>query len=170
MGALVIRTLYNNQDWRDRCKDPYGDPLCYYCLGNKLGLVIDPPSPGSNPCDGVCGERDLCRLYRWGCHPSGRRWGPGARPEMKVFFVFRGVHKNGPRLYTLWGKTTVATVDSAAGIAGYYFIHFDQFAPAPRSTWKEHLTAAQIVGKPFGQGIVRYIPNSITDQLDKMIP
>jgi hypothetical protein len=89
---------------------------------------------------------------------------------VKVFFVFREFHKNKPGLYTLWGKTTIATVDSSAGTDGYYFIHFDQFEPAPRRTWKGHLTAEEIVGERFGRGIVRYISDPIADELDKMIP
>jgi hypothetical protein len=170
MEALIIRTLYNNQDWRAPCKEPYGDPLCYYCLGNKLGLVIRPPSPGRSACDGECGEQDLCKLHRWGCHPSGLRWGRRAKPGMRVFFVFREVHKSKPRLYTLWGKATIKTIDPFPGTRGYYFMHFDQFRPAPRNTWRTHLTAAQIVGKPFGRGIYRYIPSPIAQQLDRMIP
>ena len=170
MEGLVIRTLYNNQGWRAPCSRPYGDPLCYYCPDNKLNLVIRPPSPRCDPCDGECWEQKLCRLHCWGCWPSGRVWGPRAKPGVKVFFVFREVHRNRPRLYTLWGKTKIKAVASCADPNGVYLIHFDEFVAAPRSAWRSGLAAEQIVGKEFGSGLYRYIPNPVTDELDKMVP
>ena len=169
MEALVIRTLYNNQGWRAPCKLPYGDPACYYCPGNKLHLDIRGPSPGRDPCDGECWERELCRLYCWGCNPSGRRWGPRAKPGMRVFFVLREAPKNGPRRYTLWGKTTIKTIDSLPGTGGFYFIHFDEFQPAPRHKWRMDLSAADIVGNAFGSGIYRYVPSGIAQRLEGVI-
>jgi len=174
MIALVIRTLYNNQDWEGNCKQPDDYPLCYYCPGNKLGLAIKAPSPGCDHCDGECWEQILCKQYFWGCSPKGNFWGKRAKPGMKVFFVFRENSK--PRLYTLWGKTTISSVAASLdtsgqrGRNGYHLIHFAQFKPVVESKWKKGLTAKSIVGKPFGQGNFRYIPNSITDVLDKMIP
>ena len=177
MIALVIRTLYNNQDWKDRCKQPYIDKLCYYCPDNKLGLKITPPSPGSNPCNGSCWEQILCKQHFWGCTPKGCFWGGRAQPGIKVFFVFREHHKNKPRptLYTLWGKTTINSIDASidlsgvSGKHGYHLIHFAPFQPAAQTNWISGLAANNIVGKPFGSGNFRYIPNSITDELDKMI-
>jgi len=169
MEALVIRTLYNNGGWRDPCEGPWSESMCYYCRGNKLNLDIRAPSPGCESCDGECWEQQLCRLYCWGCNPSGRRWGPRAKPGMRVFFVFREVPKNGPRGYTLWGKATIRTIDSFPGTRGYYFIHFDQFGAAPRNKWRVNLSAAQIVGNAFGSGLYRYVPSGIAQQLERMI-
>jgi hypothetical protein len=88
---------------------------------------------------------------------------------MKVFFVFREVHVGEPRLYTLWGKTTIRGVDSCPGADGCYFVHFHEFRPAARGAWITGLTARQIVGGEFGSGLYRYVPNAIADVLDSMI-
>jgi len=171
MDALVIRTLYNNQGWRDPCKQPYNDPLCYYCLGNKLRLNINPPSPGCNSCDGSCWEQTLCSQYFWGCTPQGKLWGKGRTwPGMKVFFVFR--ERNSPRLYTLWGKTTISRIDTSIntsgqrGMSGYHLMHFAPFSPAPRNRWVQHLTSNAVVGGFWGQGNYRYIPDKIATVLN----
>jgi len=173
MVALVIRTLYNNQGWIDRCKQPYNDPLCYYCPDNKLGLNIKPPSPGCDPCDGSCWEQTLCSQYFWGCTPQGNFWGKRTQPGMKVFFVFR--ERNSPRLYTLWRKTTISSIDASintsglSGMNGYYLIRFTPFSPAPRDKWVQHLTSNTIVGCPWGQGNYRYIPSRIETVLNGLI-
>ena len=31
MQALVLRTLYNNRGWKDKCVSPFNDPLCWRC-------------------------------------------------------------------------------------------------------------------------------------------
>jgi len=88
---------------------------------------------------------------------------------MRVFFVFREVRKNKPRRYTLWGKTTIKTIDSFPGTRGYYYMHFERFDPAPRHKWRMNLSAAGIAGKAFGSGIYRYVPSAIAQQLEGMI-
>ena|ERR1035437_7036726 len=177
MTALVIRTLYNNESWREPCKSPDQDKVCYFCIGNPLGLNIKPPTPGCNPCDGKCWEQILCKEYFWGYVPIGNFWGKEAQPGIKVFFVFRQNNKpNKPnRLYTLWGKTTISSkddfIDSSGqtGKNGYNLIHFAPFNPAERGKWKWNLTANFIVGNPWGQGNIRYIDHNIEKVLDSLI-
>jgi len=175
MSALVIRTLYNNQAWKARCSDPYHDRLCYYCPGNKLKLNIQKPSPGCDPCDGVCWEQILCKQYFWGCTPQGNFWGK-AQLGMKVFFVHREVRDSGlPRLYTLWGKTTISSIADSINTSGlqsqngYHLIYFAPFIVAPRSRQVTGLTANTITGKDWDQGGFRYILNNVAAMLDKLI-
>jgi hypothetical protein len=175
MVALVIRTLYNNQEWKARCKQPYSDNSCYYCPDNKLELNIDPPSLGCASCDGGCWERRLCNEHFWGCTPYGCRWGKRVQLGMKVFFVFREPPGDNGRRYTLWGKTIVSSIEADInhsgqhGMNGYHLMYFMPFCPTPRNKWRQHLTSNDIVGNVWGQGNYRYISNSVAVKLDGLI-
>ena len=155
--GIVIRTLYNNQNWQVPCKNPGKDSGCWRCFEDILD--IKPPSLNDEKCTGHCWDQHLCNEYKWGCTPKGRRFGNRAHPGMKVFFVFK--QRDGR--YTLWGKTTVQRIDDKLVEegkdyeVGFAFIHFNPFEPLPRDKWKGNLTDVDLVGQKWLMGLHRYI-------------
>ena len=172
--ALVIRTLYNNQNWIAPCKEPYKDSLCYFSIENKCKLDITPPKSGDMFCSGSCWERKLCKEYCWGCNPKGNFWGKRTVKGMKVFLIFRQLHKP-DTLYTLWWKTLVDSVDNfidksgQKGKDGYALMHFKPFIAAPRNKWASNLTSSNVVGNLFGNGNYRFVKGNIATLLDSLI-
>ena len=155
--GMVIRTLYNNQDWRARCKHPYKDGGCWLCFEDNVD--IRPPSRTDEICSGHCWEQHLCAEYRWGCIPKGATFGRRAYPGMTVFFVFKQPDGN----YTLWGKSTVRNVDDKPleqggdDEVGFAFVRFEPFKPLPRDKWISNLRDIQLVGQKWLMGRHRYI-------------
>ena len=167
--AIVIRTAYNNSDWRKPCSHPGEDRLCWICFEDTL--QVDPPDVGDDVCSGDCWERRICTDYRWGCTPKGRRYGSDAYRGATVFLVFK--QQDGD--YRIWGKTKVTSTDDdamATGVPfedGYTFIHFEPFVPIPRDEWAPALSDVQLVGARWLQGRHRYVGSSQEKYLDQVI-
>jgi len=155
--AMVIRVAYNNQDWRAPCKTPGQDRLCQECF--KDILDIEAPKKDDVICSGHCWEQHLCNDYKWGCTPKGRVYGSRAKPGTTVFFVFKQPDGN----YTIWGKTSVAAVDTrpmeneVSYEQGFSFIHFEDFDPLPREKWVADISDVNLVGAKWLQGRHRFI-------------
>lgn len=155
--GLIIRVLYNNQNWQAPCKKPGKDNLCWLCFENNVN--IKQPNREDDECTGHCWEQHLCTEYRWGCTARGRIFGSRAYPGMKVFFIFKQPDGN----YTIWAKTTVSSVDDRLvggdreDEAGFAFIHFNPFEPLPREKWVANLSDIQLVGRKWLMGRYRYI-------------
>ena len=167
--AIVIRVAYNNKDWKDACDTPGKDNLCWYCFEGIL--QIKPPKKDDIQCSGDCWERRLCKDYKWGCTPKGRVYGSDAYPGVSVFLVFKQPDGN----YTIWGKTTVSTVDTEPMKSennfedGFAFIHFNPFEPLPRDKWVADLSDVQLVGARWLQGRHRYIDTNREKHLNQLI-
>lgn len=167
--AMIIRVLYNNQDWQDRCQAPGKDSDCWQCY--YPNVAIKPPKPYDEVCSGNCWEQRLRTEYRWGCTPHGRRYGSRAYPGATVFFVFKQRDGN----YTLWGKTTVRSVDDKIVKAGrddevgFAFIHFNHFNPLPRHKWVKNLSDVQLIGGIWKRGRHRYIGADKERYLEQLI-
>lgn len=167
--AIVIRVAYNNQNWEEPCKTPGKDGLCWLCFEDILEII--PPKRTDEVCSGHCWEQHLCIEYRWGCTPKGRIYGNRARPGIKVFFVFKQPDGN----YTLWGKTTVHSVDDEIveegrdDEVGFAFIHFNPFEPLTRDKWVRNLSDVQLVGAKWLQGRHRYISTQSEAYLEQLI-
>lgn len=168
--SMIIRVLYNNQDWRSPCRTPGKDIGCWNCFVSAF-LGIDPPSRDDEVCTGHCWEQHLCTEYKWGCTPKGRNFGYQAYRGVKVFFVFRQPDGN----YTLWGKTTVRDIDDEPAEKGgdyeigFAFIHFDPFEPLPQVKWVRNLSDVQLVGEKWLMGRYRYIDAEKEDYLEQLI-
>ena len=167
--AIVIRTAYNNNDWKAPCDIPGKDPLCFYCF--KGLLDINKPDPSDTVCSGQCWEQHLCNDYKWGCPPTGRFFGPSAYPGAAVFLVFKQPDDN----YTIWGKTVISSVDEETMQSdkdyedGFSFIHFDSFDPLPRDKWVKDISDKQLVLAKWMQGRHRYIDVNQEKYLDRLI-
>lgn len=165
--AIVIRTLYNNQDWQAPCKCPFEEPNFVIDFEKAVGVKL--PSPGDKTCSGDCWERNLCVKYRWGCTPSGRKFGKRAYLGMKAFFV----HKQPDGKYALWGKTTVERIGDKFEVdfdgKHYQFMYFSPFKPLPKEKWVRNLTAQQLVGKKWLMGRHRYIDARSESYLEQLI-
>lgn len=167
--AIVIRTAYNNKDWKAPCDAPGKDPLCFYCF--KGLLRIHEPDRSDIVCSGHCWEEHLCNDYKWGCPPRGRFFGPNAYPGAAVFLVFKQPDNN----YTIWGKTVISSVDEETMQSdkdyenGFSFIHLDSFDPLPRDKWVNNIPDKQLVGAKWLMGRHRYIDANQEKYLDKLI-
>ena len=167
--AVVIRVVYNNQDWQAPCETPGQDSRCWRCL--QPGLGIERPDPSDKVCSGDCWERRLRTEYRYGCIPKGRTYGNRAQPGTKVFFVFRQPHGK----YTLWGKTTIRSIDSEPVKEGqnyekgYAFAHFEPFEPMPKEKWVPNLSDKELVGSAWRMGLHRYIDAGQEAKLEQFI-
>lgn len=170
--GIVIRTLYNNQDWQALCKQPRPYNECKRCFNPKEAILS--PSPSDEVCTGNCWERNICVKYRWGFTRKGNKFGARAHIGMKVFFVHKQTGGK-QALYTLWGKTTAQSIDDKVVAEGqddekgFAFIHFSPFEPLPRDKWKYNLTAYELVGKEWRQGTFRYIDGRGEACLEQLI-
>jgi hypothetical protein len=166
--AMVIRTLYNNRDWQAPCNRPFEDSECRLCF--KPNVAIRPPKVGDEICSGHCWERSICTKYYWGCPPPGRRFGGRAQIGTQVFLVYR--QPNGG--YTLWGKTTVQSIDKDVvrngidGEDGFAFIHFRPFKPLQKDKRIKDLTDLELVGERWLMGTFRYIDSTLEKYLEKL--
>lgn len=167
--GMIIRTLYNNQGWQTRCESPYKDRKCRLCF--EPNVNIRPPTVTDEVCTGNCWERNLCVKYRWGCTPQSRTFGGRAHIGMKVFFVYKQLDGN----YTLWGETTVQSIDDRVleegedDEKGFAFIHFNPFAALPEDKWVKDLTDRQLVGEKWLMGRYRYIDTRRESYLEQLI-
>ena len=166
--GLVIRCMFNNQDWKDACIKPGEDWECEMCFLSPVN--IRPPKKDDEVCSGHCWERYICRKYRWGCTPQGRTFAQ-AYKGMKVFFVYKHFMGN----YTIWATTKVINVDDhpmQTGVEdedGFVFIHFEPFDPLPREKWVPELSDQQLVGELWRQGRFRYIDKEREQYLEQLI-
>jgi len=167
--AIVIRTAYNNNNWKGACNYPGKDPLCWLC---PTGFIqVHGPKENDIVCSGDCWERRICTEYRWGCTPKGRKYSLDAYPGITVYLVFKQLDGH----YAIWGKTKVKSTDDEMMTTGkdfedgYAFIHFEPFEPLPRDKWVTGLSDVQLVGARWLQGRHRYIDSSQEKYLDQLI-
>ena len=167
--AIVIRTAYNNNNWKGPCNNPGKDPLCRQCFWGSI--QVKPPNKDDIICSGDCWERRICTEYKWGCTPKGRLYGPGAYSGATMYLVF--TQPDGK--YTIWGKTKVSSTDDKVITTGknfedgYAFIHFEPFEPLPRDKWVTGLSDIQLVGARWLQGRHRYIDSNQEKRLAQLI-
>ena len=167
--GIVIRVLYNNQNWQSPCRSPAMDSLCQKCLREDNNLNIIRPSENDRVCSGLCWERDLCNNHEWG---SARKIGNRAYKGAKVFFVFQ--QPDGK--YTLWARTTVDSTNVSPRRqltdheVGYRFwMRFSPFKPLPQDKWVKDLRDIDLVGEQWKQGRYRFITTDKETQLERLI-
>lgn len=168
--GIVIRTLYNNQAWKQPCVKPFADHFCFECLKDYVSLSIKPPSKDDEVCSGRCWEQNICSGYRWGCTPSGRRFGKRAFPGMKAYFVY----KQPDGKYTIWGTSVVRSIESVFKKSSiddkeYQFMNLQPFDQLPQRNWARNMTDKQLVGEEWRQGRYRFIDSEQESYLDQLI-
>jgi len=167
--AIVLRVLYNNRDWQAPCTAPGKDNKCFLCF--KDNVNIRKPSPSDSVCSGHCWEQHICKDFKWGCTPKGRVYGNRAYPGIKAFFVF----KQPDGKYTLWGRSTVKSVNSniveegEEWEEGFAFIHFDAFEPLPTDKWVKDLSDLELVGESWRIGRHRFLSREREIALERLI-
>jgi len=169
--GIVIRVLYNNQDWKSPCTHPGNDTFCHKCF-EQSNLDIKRPSRSDDVCSGLCWERDLCTNFEWGCTPKGRSFGNRAYKGIRAFFVFQQHdHK-----YTLWATTTVESVnvppkrqlmDHEIGYDSW--MRFVPFEPLQTDKWVRDLRDIDLVDNEWKQGRHRFITPEKETELEKRI-
>jgi len=183
MAGLVIRTVYNNRDWRDKCIRPLADPRCYKCRSGFLYINAGNPirEDPNRYCAGDpahflfnlfnehvwCWEQALCRHYFWG-NPIGE-WGH-AYPGMDVFFVYQ----EPDRTYTLWGRSKISEVHNEIevneNIGQYPYLIFEPFEAFPENRRVIGLTALELVGTTrWNMPFYRYIDQKRVNYLLNLI-
>lgn len=160
--AIVIRTAYNNKDWKGACDYPGKEPACWACFTGFLQLKR--PEEDDVVCSGDCWERRICTDYRWGCTPKGRTYGMGAYRGATAYLVFKQLSGS----YTVWGKTKIRSTDKDYE-DGFAYVHFEPFKPLPRDKWVSGLSDVRLVGARWLQGRHRYIDGNQERYLDQLI-
>jgi hypothetical protein len=169
MSALLLRVLYENAQWKEKCLSPFTDPLCWKCQeerrdldqGKITKLNITPPQiddVDGKRCSGRCWEASLARYFEWGSDKHFR----GLMAGMKVFLMFEEKNNNTKKIeYRIWGSTIVTHVNVqqlAHPDSSYrYWIRLKPFEPLPREKWSNPMSDRDILGTKWGQGFYRYI-------------
>ena len=170
MQALVLRTLYNNRGWKDKCVSPFNDPLCWRCQdarkkiaqGKSIDLVFTPPNVddvGGKECSGKCWEQKFAKdnNFKWG---SKKQY--GVRSGERVFLVFEKKNHNTKKIeYRIWGSTIVSQVNieqQADPTSNYkYWLRLKEFEALPPEKWSQPLSDIELIGSQWKQGAYRYI-------------
>ena len=171
MPALLLRVLYENSKWREKCLSPFTDPLCWKCQearrdldqGKVTKLNITPPEiddVGDKRCSGRCWEASLAKDFEWGSDKHFR----GLLPGMKVFLVFEQKNNNTKKIeYCIWGSTIITHINVpqlAHPDSSYkYWIRLKEFEPLPHEKWSNPMSDKDLLGTKWGQGFYRYIYN-----------
>jgi len=171
--AIVIKTVYNNQGWKGRCKRPLKDYRCYMCVKGVLpgingGNPVEEDKKGfchgdfgsyAIPEDAWCWEQTLCAKYIWRNIKGKWRF---ATEGMPVFFVYPEHDKS----LTLWGHTIIKRIDNDFELPT---IHFKAFDPLPHEKWVHGLTGKELTGAHFKQGHYRYLDATHREYLASLI-
>ena len=169
--GIVIRVLYNNQNWKSACVHPFRDSLCQKCFA-KTNIDIERPSQNDEVCTGLCWERDICINYEWGCTPKGKKFGRRAYKGVNAFLVFQQPDNK----YTLWGVTKIDAVNVPPKrklidheIDYKQWISFVSFEPLPIEKWVRDLKDIDLVDEQWRQGRFRFISSEKEDELYRRI-
>lgn len=171
--AIVIKTVFNNQDWKGPCKRPLKDYRCYMCVKGVL-----PGINGGNPIeennkgfchggfgsfaiteDSWCWEQTLCEKFYWRNVKGKWRF---VNEGMPVYFVYPEHDKS----LTLWGHTVIDTIDNDHELPT---LHFKAFNPLPQEKWIQGLTGKELTGAHFKQGHYRYLDDKHHNYLSSLI-
>lgn len=172
--GLVIRTVFNNQEWKGRCKNPLSDARCFKCT--EGGLYINKGNPITEDEQGYCKgepedyplggdaswcwEQILCRKYIWG-NVKGK-WRQAFK-GMPVYFVYVALDGT----LTLWGHSVIDKIDNKP--EKYPPIFFRPFEPLPQDKWIEGLNGKEITGESWRQLHFRYLDESYEKYLASLV-
>ncbi|MEO0086709.1 MAG: hypothetical protein ABIK90_01360 [candidate division WOR-3 bacterium] len=152
---MIIRTVFNNQNWQSPCKKVKDDQRLFKCHKKVVNTPYRRDKKGN--CKGEdCWEVYLCKKYRW----------PGVSNKEKakgnVFFVFSDTDNS----LVLWGMSKVKKVDKEKE---ENYVYFEKFEPWPEEKWIRGLSAKDLIGKHWGNGTFRYIDSKKEDKIKKLI-
>lgn len=153
--AIIIRTAFNNQNWKGKCHDADRDRRLFQCHKKIINTGYYVTKAGI--CASQCWEQNLCSEYVW--HSTTGNFGDRAIGE--VFFVYRDIDES----LVLWGKSKIKKVEGNSLI-------FNRFKPLSASQQVRGLTYEYLedIGVPkWGSGTFRYISTDVAQILDNLI-
>ena len=153
--AIIIRTAFNNQNWKGQCQNADRDRRLFQCYESVIDTGYKVAQTGQ--CAAKCWEQNLCSEYLW--HSTTGDF--GERATGSAYFVYRDVDQT----LVLWGKSEIKTVDGNS-------LTLNKFKPLSENEQVRGLTYQYLetVGVPrWGSGTFRYIPDETAEILDSMI-
>jgi hypothetical protein len=145
--GIIIKTVFNNNNWMGKCSNAANDSRLFKCSK----LIVDIGSgkfrvDENGYCQSGCIESELCTKYCWesfnGAFSRERAVGTS-------FFVFPDTDNS----LIFWGKSQIKYVDGNK-------MYFDDFKPLPENKWIRGLKAIKLLGKKWGNGTYRYLDDS----------
>ncbi len=158
---IIIRTVFNNQNWMGKCKNADKDPRLYKCQEKVVNVKF--PNSGEFKTDRLgncaclwCYESTLCTEYRWVDEKSF------AEADGKAYFVFPDVDGT----LVLWG---FSEVDHVEKVRDMHYLYLKEFKPLPEENWVRGLRVKEILGTSWNRGTYRYLTQEKSENLEKMI-
>lgn len=149
---MVIRTSFNNQDWKKRCKNVDEDERLFKCRDQIVDAGYEAGNDGI--CKAQCWESSLCTQFCWICLQGNFN---KDRAKGEVFFVYTDL--NGSLI--LWAKSSIAKPSGDK-------LFFKPFSPLPRRLWTKW-DSERLVGHTWGNGTFRYITPDQAMKLNEAI-
>lgn len=171
--GLVIRTVFNNQGWKEPCKNPLKDYRCFKCVEGG-GLYINKGNPIEEDEKGFCKgnsegdpklgekwcwEQGLCTKYFWKNIKGKWRY---VNVGMPVYFVYS--ERDGS--LTLWGRSVIDKVNNEFK---YSHLYFKPFEPMPQDKWVKGLNGEELTGNSWRQLHYRYLDEKHENFLSSLI-
>nr|MDO8079374.1 hypothetical protein [Candidatus Freyarchaeota archaeon] len=158
---IIIRAVFNNQNWMGKCTNADKDPRLYKCQEKVVDIRFPDSGAFKTDRNGNCAclwcyESTLCTEYRWVSDKSFEK------ANGKVFFVFPDTDNT----LVLWGTSEVDHIESGRNA---YWLYFKEFKPMPEENWIRGIRAKDIFGVNWGQGTYRYLDEEQTKILEKLI-
>ena len=153
--AVIIRTVFNNQNWNGQCQNADRDCRLFKC--QKAVVDIGYKITKDGQCAAQCWEQSLCSNYAW--HLTTGNF--SERATGRVYFVYPDVDKT----LVLWGKSEIMKADGNA-------LTFKKFKPLSENKQVRGLTYQVLegIGVPeWRAGTFRYIFDKTVDALDSLI-
>ncbi|MBF0377813.1 MAG: HNH endonuclease [Desulfamplus sp.] len=154
--AIIIRTVFNNQDWRNACQNANHDRRLYQCHERRVNT--DFKILETRQCSSAeCWEQHLCKNYSW----YNSKGDFGERATGKAYFIYPDTDKK----LVLWGKSEIKSVENN-------ILNFQPFKPLPKNRQISGLTykELQAIGVPeWGSRNYRYISDETANILDTVI-
>ena len=147
--ALIIRTVFNNQEWAKKCINADGkDKRLLKCWKKtyKIGYEVDK----NGNCLGDCWESNLCNGGFWRNATGNFKQ---AKENDKVYFFYQNIDNS----LTLLGISRIERVVEDK-------IYFKKFRPLPiEKRFKRR--SEDIIGKFWGSNTFRYINDEIENRI-----
>jgi len=154
--GMIIRVVFNNQNWMGKCKNANADRRLFKC--QKLTINIGHgrfETDNDGNCKSTCTEEALCTKYLWESYQGNFN---KTKATGNVFFVFSDTNNS----LVLFAKSRVEKVEGNK-------IYFEEFKPMPQKEWVKGIHAKEIFGVNWGRGTYRYLNDKQEEYLEKMI-
>ncbi len=151
--GMIIRTVFNNNNWDGACKDADRDRRLYKCKDKIFNTKYKVNKRGN--CLAKCWESTLCKNFYW-INPLGNFDVDRAKGD--AFFVYQDLDNS----LVLWGKSKISNVNKNK-------VKFYEFTPLAQEKWVRGLLPENILGAKFGRGTFRYTDDKVNLSLIKIM-